>query len=194
MKTWRPHKAGFIVLYALSALSLADFVYGIYRQLFTAHDTVYDSFSTFNYVIFVLVILYLRMYVPSRVQVSDKTLRIAHPLYIKPAEGTPRAMFLYRSGELDMKFMDKTIALDSITRWGWIEDLGCSRADKSPTDENNKFLPVHEIAFYTSENKRYHLNGGFFTKKQLAQIVPAIRSGCGVDPEGRLAEYLHAAD
>ena len=61
MKTWRPHKAGFIVLYALSALSLADFVYGIYRQVFTAHDTVYDSFSTFNYVIFVLVFLYLRM-------------------------------------------------------------------------------------------------------------------------------------
>ena len=57
MKTWRPHKAGFIVLYALSALSLADFVYGIYRQVFTAHDTVYDSFSTFNYVIFVLVIV-----------------------------------------------------------------------------------------------------------------------------------------
>ena len=47
-----------------------------------------------------------------------------------------------------------------MTRYGYVEDLGYDRLDQSQSGEKSKLFPVHEVAFITSENKRYHMNAG----------------------------------
>ena len=188
MKRYRPHCAGFITIYVLAAISLLDTLYTVFTFITGRTNSMMSGFSIFGILIFISVIAYLRMYAPTKVEVDDKKLHIVFPTQIRPPEGTKRAMILYRQGDLDLHQVDKTIALDSIVRYGYVEDLGYDRLDKSLVDERNKFLPVHEVAFITKEKKRYHMNAGFYNQKQLRAMFADIRRGTGLAPEGKLAE------
>lgn len=192
MKRFRPYCAGFIVLYVLALISLADMGYTIYRQVNGAADDFMGGFSFFSYVVFALAMCYVWMYARCQVAIDGKRLRIAFPANIRPKEGEGRAMFIFRQGETDMKFIDKTIQMDTITRYGYVEDLGYKRIDDGQAGENNKLFPVHEVAFITSENKRYHLNAAFFSARQRKEMFTLIRQASGVAPEGKLGAELRA--
>lgn len=188
MKKYRPLKAGFFVVYALGVLCAVDAGYTLYSQFSGTQNEYMASFSFFSYLLAILAFFYVKMYASARIEIDQKTLRIVCPVYIKPAAGAKRAMFIYRSGETDLKLMDKRFNLADIESYGWIEDLGYNRLDKSGAGENNKLFPVHEIAFVTSDGKRYHMNGGFYSEKQLGEMLAQIRAGSGKEPTGKLAK------
>ena len=71
-----------------------------------------------------------------------------------------------------------------------MEDLGYERLDQSQSGEKSKLFPVHEVAFITSENKRYHMNAGIYSDAQNKEIFTQVRDITGIEPEGRLAELL----
>ena len=190
MKRFRPHCAGFIVLYALTFLSFADVVYTLYRQAKGITDDYMANFSIFSYFVFALAMGYVWMYARSQVLIDDERVRIAFPANIRPKQGEKRTIFVFRQGDTDIKFIDKTIRLDAITRYGYVEDLGYERIDASQVGEKNKLFPVHEVAFITNENKRYHMNAGIYSEKQRREMFRLIRDGSGVEPEGALAEVL----
>ena len=190
MKRYRPHCAGFIVLYVLVLFSFTDVVYTIYSQVTGTENPIMASFSFFSYIIFAMALCYIWMYVRAQVLFSGDNVRIAFPASMRPKQGQPRAMFIFRQGELDLKLVDKTFSLKTLVRYGYVEDLGYERIDKSAAGEKNKLFPVHEVAFITSENKRYHMNAAYYNAKQLKEIFSHIREVSGVEPEGKLAEVL----
>lgn len=189
MKRFRPYCAGYIVLYVLMLLCTIDLVYTIYCQV-KGINTYMTSFSFFSYLVFALGATYTWQYARSQVVIDGKKLRIAFPAYIRPKEGQPRAMIVFRQGDLDMKFIDKTIDLTKLTQYGYVEDLGYQRIDRSQAGPNSKLFPVHEVAFITSDNKRYHMNAAIYSEKQRREIFEAIRDASGVEPEGSLREEL----
>ena len=190
MKRYRPYCAGFIVLYALTLLTFGDVVFTTVRQLRGMANDMMGSLSMFSYLIFALALCYTWQYIRTQVVIDGGKLRIAFPANVKPKEGQPRAMFIYRQGDVDIRFIDKTFALDKLVRYGYVEDLGYERIDRGQAGENNKLFPVHEVAFITSENKRYHMNAGFYSDKQKKEIFTQVRDISGVEPEGKLAELL----
>ena len=134
MKRYRPYCAGYIVLYVLTLLCLGDVVYTIVRQVRGVNDYM-SGFSFFSYIIFALALCYTWMFVRAQVCIDGKALRVAWPANVRPRQGEPRAMFIFRQGDLDMKFIDKTIRLDAIARYGYVEDLGYERIDRSMAGE-----------------------------------------------------------
>ena len=191
MKRYRPYCAGYIVLYVLVFLSFGDVAFTLIRQARGITGDYMSSFSFFSYIIFALAVCYVWMYVRAQVVVDGKSLRIAYAANVRPKQGEARAMFIYRQGDLDLRFIDKTIALDSVTRYGYVEDLGYERIDKTGASEKSKLFPVHEVAFITSDNKRYHLNAAIFSPKQRRAIFEQIKQYSGVAPEGSLAQELN---
>ena len=190
MKRYRPYCAGFIVLYVLSLCSLGDLVYTVYGKVTGTENPLMGSFSFFSYVIFAMALCYDWMYGRSQVAFDGDNIRVAFPASLKPRQGEPRAFFIYRQGELDLKLVDKTFSLKGLVRYGYVEDLGYERIDKSGAGEKNKLFPVHEVAFITADNKRYHMNAAIYSAKQQAEIFRRIREVSGVEPEGRLAEVI----
>jgi len=188
MKKYRPFKAGFIVVYVLGALCALDAGNTLYSQIAGTENEYMANFSFFSYLLAVLAFFYVKMYASARIEIDDKTLRIVCPVYIRPAVGAKRASFIYRQGDTDLKLMDKRFNLADIESYGWIEDLGYNRLDKSGAKETNKLFPVHEIAFVTSDGKRYHMNGGFYSEKALGEMLVQIRAGSGKEPTGKLAK------
>ena len=93
-----------------------------------------------------------------------------------------------------MKFIDKTIRLDSITRYGFVEDLGYEPIDRSLAGQKGKLFPVHEVAFITSDNKRYHMNAAIYSSKQQREMFTLIRDRSGVTPEGKLGELYKSGE
>ena len=87
-------------------------------------------------------------------------------------------------------FVDKTLRLDAITRYGYVEDLGYKQIDASQASERNKLFPVHEVAFITDDNKRYHMNAAIYSRPQRKEIFTLVRQRSGVDPTGRLLKEL----
>ena len=77
-----------------------------------------------------------------------------------------------------------------MTRYGYVEDLGYDRLDQSQGGEKSKLFPVHEVAFITSENKRYHMNAGIYSDEQNREIFTRLRGITGIEPEGKLADLL----
>lgn len=189
MKRFRPYCAGYIVLYVLSLLSLADVSYTLYCTVKGVQPSPLN-FSFFAYIVFAFALCYLWMYGRSQVAIDGQRVRVAFPINRRPREGESRAMFIYRQGETDTRFVDKTFRLDAITRYGYVEDLGYERIDEGGAGENNKLFPVHEVAFITRDNKRYHLNAGIYSKKQRREMFALIEKGSGVKPEGKLGEEL----
>ena len=189
MKRFRPYCPGFIVLYVLTLLCLGDVVFTIYKQVNGINDMM-SGFSLFSYLIFAVAVCYTWQYIRAQVVVDGKRLRMAWPANVKPKPDQPRAMILFRQGELDLKFIDKTIRLDTVTRYGYVEDLGYERIDRSQGGEKSKLFPVHEVAFITNENKRYHMNAGIYNPKQRREMFTLIRDAAGLEPEGKLKEEL----
>ena len=187
-KKYRPYKAGFIVLYVLAALCLSDAIYSIVTQALGTANPYMSSFSWFSYLIAALALVYVRMYAVTRIEIDPKAMHLVYPVYIKPQPGAKRAMFLFRQGETDLKLVDKRFLLSDLEKYGYIEDLGYAQLDKSGMGEKNKLFPVHEIALVMKDGKRYHMNGGFYSPKQLKGMVEQIQSATGLSPEGKLAE------
>lgn len=190
MKCYRPYAPGFIVLYVLSFLSLVDVVYTIARQAMGMRNDYMASFSFFSYLVFAMACCYVWQYARSKVVIDGHKMRVAFPVNMRPKQGQPRAMIIYRQGDLDLKFIDKTIDLNRVTRYGYVEDLGYDRLDQSQGGDKSKLFPVHEVAFITNENKRYHMNAGIYSDKQKKEIFTQVRDITGIEPEGALAEVL----
>jgi len=188
MKKFHPYKAGFIVMYVLCVLCIGDAVYGLYRQMKGIADEFTQSFSMFTYLIAILSVLYLRIYAVTRVEIDDKTFHFVNPVYIRPAAGEKRASFIYRQGDLDIKIVNKRFPLMELERYGFIEDLGYSRLDKSGTGPDNKLFPVREIALVMKDGRRFHMNGGNYSINQLKGIVAQIEKVTGLKPEGYLGD------
>lgn len=189
MKKYRPYCAGFIVLYVLAALCLGDVVWQLVSQINGTQNEMMASMGMFTYLLAILAVLYVKMYAAARIEISNETMKIVCPVYIKPQPGAKRAMFIYRQGDTDMKLMNKTFKLADLEKYGWIEDLGYSRLDASGVGEKNKLFPVHEIALVMQDGKRYHMNGAFYSEKQLREMMSQIKSVTGIAPSGKLAEY-----
>ena len=192
MKRFRPHCLGYIVLYALGFASFVDLCYTLYGQITHTTNEFMAGFSFFSYIIFALAACYVYLYLRAKTVIDGEWLRIAFPAYVRPRTGEGRAMFLFRQGELDLKLVDKTLRLKNIVRYGYVEDLGYEPIDQSHGGEKNRLFPVHEVAIITSENRRYHMNAGHYNAGQRKEIFDLIEKGCGVAPEGKLAEELRA--
>ena len=190
MKRYRPYCAGFILLYGLTLLSLGDVILTVVRQIRGDDVGLMGDFSLFSYLIFALAACYTWRYIRTQVAMDGRLLRIAFPANIRPKEGQGRASFIFRQGELDLVFIDKTFELKRVVRYGYVEDLGYERIDRSQTGEKNKLFPVHEVAFITDDNKRYHMNAGLYSAKQRRQIFTGIREASGVQPEGKLEQEI----
>ncbi|MBQ3574625.1 MAG: hypothetical protein IJA26_03095 [Clostridia bacterium] len=197
MKKFRPYKAGFIVLYVLAFLCLGDAVYSAIRQVTykavegAAQDPMM-GFGMFSYLIAILALFYVKMYAGTRIAIDDKTMQIVFPVYIKPAAGAKRASFIYRQGENDLKVVNKKFNLADIEKFGYIEDLGYKKLDNSGAKEDNALFPVHEVALVMKDGKRYHVNAGHYSVKQLKEIVALIEKGSGVKAEGKLSDVEKA--
>ncbi len=190
MKRYRPYAPGFIVLYVLTLLSLGDVIYTIIRQTRGANNDLMGSFSFFSYLIFAMACCYTWQYARAKVEIVGTKMRVAFPANVRPRQGQPRAMIIYRQGDLDLKFIDKTFDLKQVTRYGYAKDLGYESLDRSQGGEKSKLFPVREVAFITSENKRYHMNAGIYSPKQQKEIFTQVRDITGIEPEGSLAEVL----
>ena len=188
MKKFRPYKAGFIVLYVLGFLCIGDAVYSLISPSLGLSNEYMMSFSWFSYLIAVLAVLYVRMYASTRVEIDDKTMHLVYPVYIKPQPGAKRAMFLFRQGQTDLKLVNKRFQLADMEKFGYIEDLGYAQLDQSNAGPNNKLFPVHEIALVMKDGKRYHMNGGFYSPKQLTGMLEKIHAATGMVAEGKLAD------
>ena len=190
MKRYRPLPAGYIVLYVLTLISAADVTYTIIRQARGMTEDVIASFAFFSYLILAMALCYTWKYIRAQVVIDGDRLRVAFPANVRPRQGQPRAMFLYRQGDLDLVFVDKTIDLKLVTCYGYVEDLGYEPIDKSNGGDKSKLFPVHEVAIITSENKRYHMNAGIYKPQQRREIFTQIRQITGVEPYGKLAEEI----
>ena len=90
---------------------------------------------------------------------------------------------------------------------GWTRFDGAKayRVFDGQAGENNKLFPVHEVAFITRDNKRYHMNAGIYSKKQRREMFDLIQgihdSGVTVvmvshsmDDVGRLCDRVFVLD
>lgn len=192
MKKFRPYKAGFIVLYILGALCLSDAIYSAISQITGTANEYMQSFSMFSYLIALLAVFYVKMYAGTKIVIDDKTMQIVFPVYIKPAEGAKRASFIYRQGENDLKIVNKKFKLEDIEKFGYAEDLGYKNLDNSGATADNALFAVHEVALVMKDGKRYHVNAGHYSVKQMKEIVEMIEKGSGVRAEGKLSDVEKA--
>ena len=190
MKKFRPYKAGFIVLYVLALLCVSQSAYDIISQALGVANPYMSNFTFFGLLIAVLALMYTRMYAVTRVEIDDRFMRVVYPVYIKPKTGDKRAFFLFRQGENDLKLVNKRFALADMEKYGYIEDLHYAQLDQSNAGQNNKLFPVHEIALVMKDGKRYHMNGGFYSPKQLVGMIEQIHAVTGLVPEGKLGDLV----
>lgn len=190
MKKYRPKKAGFFVIYALGILSISDALYTLYSSMTGNANEYMQSFSLFSYLIAALAVCFVRMYAAARIEIDEIHMRVVWPVYIRPRQGEKRAMFIYRQGDLDMKLMNKRFDLRELDRYGYIEDLGYERLDASGVGEKNKLFPIKEVALVLKDGKRYHMNAAYYKPEIVKEMVEAIHRISGVEPTGKLAEYL----
>ena len=190
MKKFRPYKPGFIVLYVLVLMCIGDAVYTLISQSMGTGSAYMMNFSLFSYLIAAVAIVYVRMYASTRVEIDSKFMHVVYPVYIRPQPGAKRAMFLFRQGNTDLKLVNKRFLLADMERFGYIEDLNYSRLDQSGVGENNKLFPIHEIALVMKDGKRYHMNGGYYSPRQLAGMVEQIHAATGLLPQGKLADLV----
>ena len=190
MKKYRPYRAGFIVIYILGVLCMSDAIITLIKQFTGTLNEYMSSFSLFSYLIALLAFFYVKMYVVTRVEIDSTSMHIVNPVYIKPQPGAKRASFIYRQGENDIKVMNKRFQLADLEKFGYIDDLGYDKLDRSGAGENNALFPVHEVALVMKDGKRYHWNAANYNWKQLQQIIPQIERGSGVKATGKLADVM----
>ena len=190
MKRYRPYRAGYIVIYILGVLCMSDAIFTLIQQFTGTLNEYMSSFSLFSYLIALLAFFYVKIYIVTRVEIDDTTMHIVNSVYIKPQPGAKRASFIYRQGENDIKVMNKRFQLADLEKFGYIEDLGYDKLDRSGAGENNALFPVHEVALVMKDGKRYHWNAANYNWKQLQQIIPQIEKGSGVKATGKLADVM----
>lgn len=190
MKRYRPYRAGYIVIYILGVLCMSDAIITLIKQFTGTLNEYMSSFSMFSYLIALLAFFYVKIYIVTRVEIDDTTMHIVNSVYIKPQPGAKRASFIYRQGENDIKVMNKRFQLADLEKFGYIEDLGYDKLDRSGAGENNALFPVHEVALVMKDGKRYHWNAANYNWKQLQQIIPQIERGSGVKATGKLADVM----
>lgn len=192
VKKYRPYRSGFIVLYSLAALSVADAVYTIVGKIRGELNPVLSSFSVFSYLVAALGITYSVTYLRTVVCIDDARMRIVFPAFLPlPAGEKPTVVqMLFKSGSNYLRVIDKTIELKTIERYGYVEDLGFSNVDKTGAKPTTPLFPVHEVCFLTSDGKRYHMNAGNYGKKQLKEMFSQIRDATGIMPEGSLRQVF----
>ena len=188
MKRYRPYRAGYIVIYILGVLCMSDAIITLIKQFTGTLNEYMSSFSMFSYLIALLAFFYVKIYIVTRVEIDDTTMHIVNSVYIKPQPGAKRASFIYRQGENDIKVMNKRFQLADLEKFGYIDDLGYDKLDRSGAGENNALFPVHEVALVMKDGKRYHWNAANYSWKQLQQIVPQIEQASGVQATGKLAD------
>ena len=188
MKRYRPYRAGYIVIYILGVLCMSDAIITLIKQFTGTLNEYMSSFSMFSYLIALLAFFYVKIYIVTRVEIDDTTMHIVNSVYIKPQPGAKRASFIYRQGENDIKVMNKRFQLADLEKFGYIDDLGYDKLDRSGAGENNALFPVHEVALVMKDGKRYHWNAANYNWKQLQQIVPQIEQASGVQATGKLAD------
>jgi len=190
MKKYRPVKAGFFVIYALGILSISDALFTLISSMTGTANEYMQSFSLFSYLIAALAVCFVRMYSATRIEIDETHMRVVWPVYIRPRQGEKRVMFIYRQGDLDMKLMNKRFDLRELEKFGYIEDLGYDRLDASGVGEKNKLFPVKEVALVLRDGKRYHMNAAYYKPEVVKEMVQKISKISGVEPTGKLAEYL----
>lgn len=190
MKRYRPYRAGYIVIYILGVLCMSDAIITLIKQFTGTLNEYMSSFSMFSYLIALLAFFYVKIYIVTRVEIDDTTMHIVNSVYIKPQPGAKRASFIYRQGENDIKVMNKRFQLADLEKFGYIDDLGYDKLDRSGAGENNALFPVHEVALVMKDGKRYHWNAANYNWKQLQQIIPQIERGSGVKATGKLADVM----
>lgn len=187
--TIRPHCFGYLFLYFLCLLSVGDTVFTAWCQVTGTDNAFVSSFGFFSYLITAAALCYASLYARSRVEIRNNTLRTVGPVMRCAREGEPRAMFLFRQGNLDNCLWDKSFQLSDLIRYGYCSDLGYPRVDESDAVEKG-FMPVNEITFVLKENRRCHMNAGPYSEKQLHQLLLMIQEKTGLKPEGRLSSLL----
>ena len=190
MKRYRPYRAGYIVIYILGVLCMSDAIITLIKQFTGTLNEYMSSFSMFSYLIALLAFFYVKIYIVTRVEIDDTTMHIVNSVYIKPQPGAKRASFIYRQGENDIKVMNKRFQLADLEKFGYIDDLGYDKLDRSGAGENNALFPVHEVALVMKDGNRYHWNAANYNWKQLQQIIPQIERGSGVKATGKLADVM----
>ena len=188
MKKFRPYRAGYIVLYILGVLCVSDAAVTLFKQLTGTSNEYMSSFSLFSYLIALLALFYIKTYAVTRVEIGAQVMHIVNTVYIKPQPGQKRASFIYRQGENDIKLLDKRFQLSDLEKFGYIEDLGYDKLDRSGATETTALFPVHEVALVMKDGKRYHWNAANYNWKQLQKIVPQIEQASGVQATGKLAD------
>ena len=177
----------FVTMYVLGVLCVGSAVRDLIMQINGTLSEYMSSFTFFSYLIALLAVLYVKMYISTRIEIDATTFHFVCPFYVKPADGAKRAMFIYRQGANDVKLVNKKFALADIIKYGYIEDLGYNALDQSGAGQNNKLFPVHEMALVMKDGKRYHVNAGYYSKKQLTAIVGQIVEATKIYPTGALA-------
>ena len=170
MKKFRPYCAGFIVLYVLCFLCVGDAVYSIVSQALGTANEYMTSFSMFSYLIAILAFFYVKMYAVSKIVITDTTMRMVNPVYIKPEPGAKRAMFIYRSGETDIKLMDNQkhkdwIGVDNhriLDNYRFLVSTGADILVRTPlipgyTDSDDNIRSIAEFIYVSDPKAKYEL-------------------------------------
>lgn len=182
----RPHRPGYLFVYALCLLCIADTVFTAYCQITGRENAFVSSFGFLSYIFTAVAVVYGSIYLRARTEITGGVFHTVGPVMRRPREGEGRAMFLFRQGELDLTLWDKSFPLSQLIRYGYREDLGVPPVDDSDAPETG-FLPVHEIAFLLTGSRRCHMNAGAYSEKQLRLLVSEIQKETGLLPEGKLA-------
>ncbi len=185
----RPHRIGYLVLYALCLLCIGDTVYTLFCQVTGRENAMVASFGFLSYLITAAALVYGTTYLRAHTSVSGGIFRTVGPVMRRPREGEKRASFLFRQGGLDMQLWDKSFPLQELVRYGYCEDIGVPRVDESDAKATG-FMPVHEIAFILTENRRCHMNAGAYSEKQIRRLIEEIKKQTGLSPEGELSGLL----
>ena len=185
----RPHNFGYIFLYALCALCSADTLYTIVCQIRGIENAFVSSFSILSYFICIAAVFYTVLYARSQISIQNGELRTVGPVMRKPEDGK-RAFFLLRQGNLDMELWDKSFSLADVVRYGYAADLGFPRVDQSDIKEDSRFMPVREVAFVLTDNRRCHVNIGCYSRKQVQLLFDRVLEETHLAPEGSLQSAL----
>lgn len=196
MKKFRPHNAGYIVVYVVVLFAIAESIWTILstiRQMQNPQtSSMADGFFLWTLLILPVAILYGNRYRQSVVEISSTHMHIVRPALITPRPGEARASFLFRQGENDNVLIRRSFELAQLAKYGYIEAFNLRSEDKSGAKEEAKLFPVHEVAFIMKDGRNCRMNAAIYNAKQLHEIVCAIRDATNIEPTGKLAEALEA--
>ena len=194
MKKFRPHNAGYIVVYVVVILAILESLWTIYTMFLQAQNpqenTLMDSFFIWTLLILPVAVIFGNRYRQTVVEISSTHMRIVRPVLITPKPGEARASFLFRQGEYDNVLIRRSFELSQLAKYGYIEAFGLRPEDKSGAKENAKLFPLHEVAFVMQDGRNCRMNAAIYNAQQLKGIVTSIRDATGIEPTGALADVL----